>query len=384
MRRAVLACSLLFAACTSIPIGPADLIVIAPRMLDVRNGRYVTDRVVIVRGGRIAAIENASRARDIAAKERFVVPKGSTLIPGLIDTHVHLAWDGASNEDAARLTLLAGFTTVRNPGASGNADVVLRDAIEAGRVLGPRMAIARTGIGSRGGVCEATFGETGVDTIDEARQRVRKLIGEGADLIKICTGGGVIGRPADAEKTELSPDVIAAIVDEAHRAGRKVAAHAQGAAAIAAAVNGGVDSIEHGALIDDATARLMAAKHVSLVPTLARLQNPKLREDTIARVRRARELGVPIVFGTDGGVLPYGENAREFETMLAIGMTPLEAIRAAMLDAAKLMGWERRVGSIEPGFEADFVVTSEVAGTPVHVSAVVARGVVVRNDFAVQ
>jgi len=154
------------------------LIVVAPRMLDVRGGNYVHDRMVVIRNGSIAEIHPASRANDIVSKERFVLPPDATLIPGLIDTHVHLAWDGAQNEDAARLTLLAGLITVRNPGASGNADVVLRNAIEEGRVLGPRMLIARTGIGSPGGVCEATFGEAGVATPDDARQRVRKLIGE--------------------------------------------------------------------------------------------------------------------------------------------------------------------------------------------------------------
>jgi imidazolonepropionase-like amidohydrolase len=380
--------ALLLASCTSTttPIAPADLIVVAPRMLDVRSGRYVRDRMVVIRDGKIAEIHPASRAREVVYKDRFILPRNAILIPGLIDTHVHLAWDGAQNEDAARLTLLAGFTMVRNPGASGNADVVLRNAIEEGRVFGPRMLIARTGIGSPGGVCAATFRESGVATPDEARQRVRKLIGEGADFIKICTGGGVVGRPVDATVTEMSQETIDAIVDEAHRAGRRVAAHAQGADAIRAAVNAGVDSIEHGGLIDDDTARLMASKRVPLVPTLARLQNAKVREDTLARVRRARELGVPLVFGTDGGVLPHGENAREFASLLAIGMTPLEAIRAATLDAARLIGWEQRVGSIEVGFEADLVIVSSDVLTrePIYVSAVISRGLVVRNDFAVQ
>ena len=379
MRRVLAAALFLITACSTAPaIAPADLVIVAERMLDVRTGEYVRDRAIVVRDGKIAAIEDASRAQHIVTKERFVLPKNTTLLPGFVDAHVHLAWDGAQNEDAARLTLMAGFTTVRNPGASGNADVALRDAIEAGRVPGPRMAIARTGIGAKGGVCEATFGEAGVETADEARERVRKLIGEGADFIKICTGGGVIGRAPDAEKTEMAADVIAAIVDEAHRAKRHVAAHAQGPAAIRAAVNGGVDSIEHGGLIDEEAARLMASKRVVLVPTLARLQNPTLRADTIARVKRARELGVPIVFGTDGGVLPHGQNAREFEMLHAIGMTPIEAIRAATIDAAKLIGWQDRAGSIEPGFFADFVIITDDAPTP-SVSAVISRGKVVRN-----
>jgi imidazolonepropionase-like amidohydrolase len=377
--------AVLFATCSGAPLPTADLVIVAPRMLDVRSGNIVPNRAIIVRDGKIASIEPASHAKRYDAKERFTLPKNTTLLPGLIDAHVHLAWDGAQNEDGARLTLMAGFTTVRNPGASGNADVALRDAIEAGRVPGPRMLIARTGIGSPGGVCEATFGELGVATPDAARERVRKLIGEGADFFKICTGGGVIGRPVDAEKTEMSQETIDAIVDEAHRAGRRVAAHAQGAAAIRAAVNGGVDSIEHGGLIDDDTAKLMAAKHVPLVPTLARITNAKLRDDTIARVRRARELGVPIVFGTDGGVLPHGQNAKEFDALQAIGLTHIQAIRAATIDAARRLGWETRVGTIAPGLAADFVIISDdFPGEALHVSAVIARGVVVRNDFAAQ
>ena len=376
MKRTLAAAALLLTACSSAPLAiapapaPADLVIVAERMLDVRSGQYVRDRAVIVRDGKIASIEDASRAASIVAKDRFVLPKNTTLLPGLIDAHVHLAWAGAPNEEAAKKTLLAGFTTVRNPGASGNADVELRAAIEAGRVLGPRMAIARAGIGAKGGVCEATFGDAGVETAEEARERVRKLIGEGADLIKICTGGGVIGRPPDLEKTEMSAEVIAAIVDEAHRANHPVAAHAQGPAAIRAAVNGGVDSIEHGGLIDEETARLMAEKHTVLVPTLARLQNPQLRDATVARVKRARELGVPIVFGTDGGVLPHGENAKEFALLHAIGMSEVEAIRAATIDAAKLIGWQDRVGSIEPGYFADFVVVSDA----MEVTNVIARG----------
>ena len=131
--------AVLLASCAvTPPIAPADLIVIAPRMLDVRSGRYVRNRMIVIRSGKIDAIHPAARERDVVAKDRFVVPRNGILMPGLIDTHVHLAWNGGQNEDAARLTLLAGFTTVRNPGASGDADVVLRDAIEEGRVIGPR------------------------------------------------------------------------------------------------------------------------------------------------------------------------------------------------------------------------------------------------------
>ena len=377
MRARSLALILLLAGCRTAP-SPVDLIVFAPRLLDVRTGEMLTDRAVIIRDGRITAVEEASLAHRLAAKERLTLPAETTLLPGLIDAHVHLAWDGAANEDAARATLMAGFTTVRNPGASGNADVVLRNAIEEGRAVGPRMLIARTGIGSKGGVCEQTFGESGVSTVEEARARVRKLVAEGADFIKICTGGGVIGTRADAATTEMSTEVVAAIVDEARRNSKKVAAHAQGPEAIRLAAEAGVDSIEHGGFIDDDTARLLATKRIPLVPTLARLaQNPKLSEATIARIKRARELGVPIVFGTDGGVLPHGQNARELDALRAAGMTTLEAIRAATIDAARLVGLENRVGAVDPGFEADLVAVRSLE--PFEVTVVIARGRVVRD-----
>ena len=375
---------LIAAACASQqPPPPADLIILAPRILDVRSGVYLENRAVIVRDGRITAVESAAGAQRLGATERITLPAGTTLLPGLIDVHVHLAWNGAPNADAARLTLMAGFTTVRNPGATGDADLVLRRSIEDGSVIGPRMVIARGGIGSVGGICEATFGEPGVSTPEEGRQRVAKLVGEGADFIKICTGGGVVGRPADAETTEMSQEVIDAIVAEAHRRNVRVAAHAQGSAAIRAAATAGVDSIEHGGLIDDEAARVLAAKHIPLIPTLARMRNEELRAATTARVRRARELGVPIVFGTDATVLPHGENAREFASLLAAGLTPIEAIRAATIDAARLIGWQDRVGSIEPGFEADLiVVTNDVLTTlvPLEVKTVIARGRVVRES----
>ena len=386
----LLAALLLLAACAA-PPEPVDLIVFAPRVLDVNVGRALArqgsraeahatlnDRAIIIDDGKITAVVEASYAHRLAAKERLTLPDDVTLLPGLIDAHTHLAWSGAPNEDAARATLLAGFTTVRVPGASGDADVQLRRAIEEGRVPGPRMLIARGGIGSKGGVCEQTFGEPGVSTPAEAREKVRKLIADGADFIKICTGGGVIGRPADAAVTEMPQEVIAAIVDEAHKQKRRVAAHAQGPAAIRAAADAGVDSIEHGGLIDDDTARLLAEKRVVLVPTLARLAtNAKLSEATIARVRRARELGVKIVLGTDGTVLPHGQPARELEALVAAGMTPIEAIRAATIDAARLLGLEGRVGDIAAGYEADLIAVRSLV--PLEVTTVIARGKVVAS-----
>jgi len=312
MRPLVLAGGLLVIGCAS-PLPPqADLVIIAPRFLDVARGEVRRDQAVIIRNGTIDAIEAAPRASRVRAP-RLQLPEDSTLLPGFIDAHVHLAWEGVPSDEPARATLLAGFTTVR------------------------------------------------------------------------------------------SADTVAAIVDEAHRRGVRVAAHAQGPLAIRLAANAGVDSIEHGALIDADTAALLTAKRIALVPTLARLDTAieaararnaapdtisrleTLRNETFARVRAAHALGAQLVFGTDGGVLPHGENAREFRALAEIGLSPLETIRAATIDASKLIGWEGRVGEIAPGRFADLVA---VCGDPLaspasfDVALVIARGRVLRDETA--
>lgn len=231
MRNPVLASVLFVIGCASAVPPPADLVIIAPRLLDVARGEVRRNQSVVIRNGTITVIEAAPRTRRVRA-QRLQLPENSTLLPGFIDAHVHLAWEGVPSDEPARATLLAGFTTVRNPGASGSADVALRDAIERGSIPGPRILIARTGIGAPGGVCERTFGAPGVATADQGRARVVQLIGEGAQLIKICTGGDVFGRAADLDRVEMSADTVAAIVDEAHRRGVRVAAHAQGPLAI--------------------------------------------------------------------------------------------------------------------------------------------------------
>lgn len=402
MRPPILIGLLLLMGCTSRIQPQADLVIVAPRLLDVARGEVLRDQAVIIRDGTISAVESAGRRRHVAARS-LRLSEDLTLLPGFIDAHVHLAWDGVPSDEAARVTLLAGFTTVRNPGSSGNADLALREAIESGSMAGPRMLIARTGIGAPGGVCERTFGAPGVVNADAARERVAQLITDGAQLIKICTGGDVYGRPADIDNVEMSAETVAAIVEEAHRRGVRVAAHAQGPRAIRVAAQAGVDSIEHGSLIDAGAAALLAAKGIVLVPTLARLDTAleaargrnaapdaivrleTLRNETYARIRAAHTRGVQVVFGTDGGVLPHGRNAREFRALAEIGLSPLEAIRAATIDAAKLIGWEGHVGEIAPGRFADLVA---VCGDPlasaaaVDVALVIARGRVVLDETA--
>jgi imidazolonepropionase-like amidohydrolase len=308
----------------------------------------------------------------------------AVVVPGLIDAHTHLAWaapEGAptpAGQDEARATLEAGFTTVRNLGSTGRADVLLRDAIREGRVKGPRMLAAGPGIGAPGGACDRVFGAEAVlaPPADPAAL-VERLVAGGADVIKVCAGGGVISR--EPGKAELTRAQLSAIVAAAHRRGRRVAAHAQGPEAIANAVAAGVDSIEHGAFIDVASARRMARRHVVLVPTLYRLDwslqqararsagDAQLATLTEARaqahqhVRQAIRAGVPVALGTDATVIPHGQNARELAVLVELGLTPLQAVRAATVDAARLLGLERDVGALAVGLRADLVA---VDGNP--------------------
>jgi imidazolonepropionase-like amidohydrolase len=245
-------------------------------------------------------------------------------------------------------------------------------------------------------------GEGAVTSAEAAVAKVRELIGRGVEVIKLCAGGGVIPSAADAEAVEFTEEQIRAVVAEAHRLGRKVAAHAQGPRAIANAVRAGVDSIEHGSLVDETGARLMKERGVFLVPTLYRLdyvyeqaraggappeqlkRRAEGRETVQQRLRSAVALGVPIAFGTDATVIPHGTNAKEFEALKTLGLSPAEALRSATVNAAKLLGWNDRIGAIRPGYFADLIA---VEGDPLQdvtalqrVRFVMKGGVVYRRD----
>jgi imidazolonepropionase-like amidohydrolase len=364
----------------------ADAAVRAARVLDVRRGEYVQDAIIYVRDGKVVAV---GAARDLPPRPetRLIDLGAATVLPGLIDTHVHLAWGPAAAPDApmpgtdeARATLMAGFTTVRNLGSTGKADLALRAAIDSGRVVGPRLLAAGPGLGAPGGVCDGVFGgEARISSVEEAAARVDEVVAAGADVVKICAGGGVLPSKADEEQVELDEPVMEAVVAAAKRHGRKVAAHAQGARAVAAAARAGVASIEHGSLIDEAGARLLAERHVYLVPTLYRLDAvlaaardqgapPKrlealqaARDGAYARVRAAVAAGAPIALGTDATVMPHGQNARELAALVEVGLSPIDAIRAATIHAADLIGWADRVGALEPGLAADLIA---VEGDP--------------------
>ena len=373
------------------PLPDSLHVIYAARMLDVRQGRILPDVVVVIRGEKIESVLTGGARFKLPAGAKVTrLPASLTLLPGLIDAHTHITWDPQSQRNdppgvtiprepligagVARKTLQAGFTTVRSLGSTGFSDLALRDAIADGLVPGPRVQAAVTGLGPPGGVCDTVFQHEGAVTgVEAAVAKVKALVAAGADVIKLCAGGGVLPREDAAQATELTEAELRAIAEEAHRQGRKVAAHAQGPEAIRRAVEAGVDSIEHGGLIDEASVLLMKEKGTFLVPTLYRLDWTLANAEkngapaaALERLRRSRQLarehvaraillGVPVAFGTDATVYPHGLNAREFAVLVELGMTPLEAIRSATLNAAQLLGWEGKVGVIEPGAFADLI-----------------------------
>lgn len=372
----------------------------AERMLDVRSGRLIDNPHVLVRNGRI--VETGSGAAAVPAGAKHVDLQGMTLLPGLIDMHVHLDSDpsyggytGLQFSDRfwsvlavvhAQKTLMAGFTSVRNVGADAWNDVGLRQAIDAGKISGPRIVTAGYSFGSTGGHCDSTFfppsmeqkSPFNADSPEEGRKRVRELRKYGAQVIKICATGGVFSRNTEPGQQQLSLEEMKAIVDEAHLQGLKVAAHAHGASGIKDAIRAGVDTIEHASLIDDEGIAL-AKKHGAWLSmdiyntdyTQAEGKKNGVLEDNLRKdrevadiqregFRRAHAAGAKMVYGTDAGVYPHGLNAGQFKVMVRYGMTPIEAIRSATLDAATALD-RKDVGAIEKDRWADLIA---VAGDP--------------------
>jgi imidazolonepropionase-like amidohydrolase len=373
------------------------IVVRAARMVDVARGELIAPAVVVVANGRIVSVGSGG----LPAGARTVDLGDLTLLPGLIDAHTHLTADisgdwvtrsvrelpadaalrGARN---ARVTLLAGFTTVRDVGAGGFADVSLMKAIDAGFVMGPRMIPSAHAIGITGGHCDDTGWAPGVneldyrhgvaDGVDEVVKAVRYQIKHGAKVIKVCATAGVLSFDATVGAQQLSEAELQAIVQEANRHGLKVAAHAHGTEGIKAAVRAGVASIEHGSMIDDEAADLMKRHGTYLVPTaylLTTFKYESLPPPIAAKAkqvvplaqashRRAIRAGVKIAFGTDAAVYPHGDNAREFAVYVGYGMRPADAIRTATVNAADLLGVSDR-GVIAPGKLADLIA---VRGNP--------------------
>ena len=389
------------------------VVVKAGRLLDVRSGNYRSDQLILIEGGKIREAGDASEVQPhVPAGAKEIDLSRYTVLPGLIDAHTHLTSDpsemgyrglsisyprealiGARN---ARVTLQAGFTTVRNVGAGGYADIALRDAINAGDVPGPRILASGPPLGITGGHCDENLlapqyhaFELGVaDGVPAVMAKVREDIKYGADVIKFCATGGVLSQGDSPELEQYSPEEMRAIIAEAHRLGRKVAAHAHGALGIKDAVLAGVDSIEHGSFINEEDIQLMKAHGTYLVPTLylgdwflENYQKLGVTENMAAKARyvmpaarqneaRAFREGVKVAFGTDAAVYPHGLNAREFPVMVKLGMTPLAAIQAATVNAADLLGWSDRVGSLEAGHFADLIA---VEGDPLQDVAVLQK-----------
>jgi imidazolonepropionase-like amidohydrolase len=418
------------AAQTKAPAAPpAEIAVHAGKVLDVRTGKYAADQVIWIEGDRIKAIGSASEmSAKIPAGAKTIDLSKYTVLPGLIDCHTHLtmtpydsglagvrisyprmALTGARN---ARVTLEAGFTTVRNVGASGYSDIALRDAINAGDVPGPRMLVSGPPLSITGGHGDTNFlapqfnwSDDGVaDGVEGVQKKVREDIKYGADVIKFMATGGVLSEGDNPALAQYSEEEMKAIVDTAHSLGRKVAAHAHGSGGIKLAVLAGVDSIEHGSYINDEDIALMKERGTYLVPTvyledwlmenvnvLGLTPNMVEKAKTVlpiaqANLSHAFKSGVKVALGTDAAVYPHGLNGHEFGKMVDMGLAPLAAIQAGTVNAADLLGWSDRVGTLDPGKFADIVA---VDGDPVanvhlleNVSFVMKGGAVVKDATA--
>lgn len=404
---------------------PSDVAVKAGRVLDVRTGKYAANQMIWIEDGRIKEVGDASTESGKLPKGTRVIDLSQdTVLPGLIDCHTHLTmspWTlgaaglrmsiprqallGARN---ARATLEAGFTTVRNLAAYGYSDIALRDAINAGDVPGPRILASGPALSITGGHGDQNFlapqfeatADGVADGEDAVIHKVREDIKYGADVIKFMATGGVLSEGDNPALEQYSPEEMRAIVETAHGLGRKVAAHAHGALGIKNAVLAGVDSIEHGSYINEEDIQLMKQHGTYLVPTLYLMdwfmENYKalgLSEGVVAKAKevmpaaranvgRAFKEGVKVAFGTDAAVYPHGLNAHEFPVMVSLGLTNLEAIQAATVNAADLLGWQDKVGTLEPGKFGDVIAVQgdPLADTSVleHVTFVMKGGEVVK------
>ena len=411
------------------PAQAAKRSVVRPgRVLDVRTGELRPSQAIVIEGEKILQMGPAGEVKPAAGDTTIDLPE-ATLLPGLIDAHTHLTFDlnslgytglgistarealhGARN---ARRTLEAGFTTVRNVGARDYADIALRDAINDGDVVGPRMVASGPALGITGGHCDENllppafhFFSSGVaDGIEAVQHKVREVIKYGAEVIKICATGGVLSKGDDPNASQFTLEEMKAIVADAHRLGRRVAAHAHGAEGVRWASEAGVDSVEHGHLMDDAAIATLKKNGTWLVPTLflteymqqnmERSEVPEFSRQKMRwiagaaqqNVKKAFDAGVKVAFGTDAAVYPHGLNAGEFHVYVKLGMTPLAAIQTATINAADLLGgtWTKQAGTVEPGKFADLVA---VDGDPTkdvtlleHVKFVMKGGVVYKNDY---
>src|SRR4051794_25405906 len=381
----------------------ASTLVTADRMLDVATGRYVDHPAILIGDdGRIQQVGSLA-SMQLPAGVRHIDLPGETLLPGLIDMHVHLTslaeiggYQGLKYTDNfwtvvgvpnAKKTLDAGFTTVRNVGSSNFEDVALQQAVDGGWIVGPRIVPATYAIGATGGHCDESGlppyydkkGESVVSGPGDAREKIRWLHKYGAEVIKICATGGVFSLGDSVGAQQLSLEEMKAIADEAHMLGMRVAAHAHGDEGIHDAILAGIDTIEHASLASDATIQL-AKQHgtwfdmdiynddyILATGTANGTEQESLDKEKAIGLKqrqtfqRAVKAGVKMIFGTDAGVYPHGDNGKQFAKMVQWGMTPLQAIQAATINASEALGRTGDVGAIEVGRYGDLVA---VTGDP--------------------
>lgn len=409
----------------------------AARMFDGKSNALVQNAVVIIEGDKIVDAGSNLPTPDGAQ----VIDLGdATLSPGFMDAHTHLTADFSGNyserrlqeldmnvsEQAiiatthARVTVEAGFTTVRDLGSRSVSsrefvDVALRNSINKGVIVGPRMLVATKGIGATGGHFDPTSGfrdflfgrepdyTDGIaDGPDEIRKTVRFEVKNGADVIKAAVSGGVLSLVDEVDTPQLTPAEMAALVDESHRLRKRVAVHCHGDEAAREAIEAGVDSIEHGSFMKPETLTMMKKKGTFLTPTLmasewimGKLDNypsalqAKAKAATAARsemFHNAIKMGIKISFGTDAAVFPHGQNAKEFKLMVDLGMTPIDALKSATANDAELLGIGQKVGTLEKGKLADIIAmpgdpTSDITATE-RVSFVMREGKIIRNGPA--
>jgi imidazolonepropionase-like amidohydrolase len=382
-------------------------VITADKMIDVLTGKTVDYPAVFVgEDGRITGVADA-RTVKWGSDVKHINLSGKTILPGLIDMHVHLdgpadiggyrgleftdSFWGMTAVGSARAMLKAGFTTVRNVGSSNRNDIGLKQAIDNGYAVGPRIVPAGYALGATGGHCDSTFlppslekaeKEEGIaDSPDELRYQVRRQRKYGAEVIKVCATGGVFSRNTEPGQQQLSESELRVIADEAHQWGLRVAAHAHGGDGIKAAIKAGIDTIEHASLVDDEGIKLAVARtrpvwfsmdiynteYTQAEGAKNGVLEDNLRKDReVAQIqrdnfRKAHKAGVRMVFGSDAGVMPHGEVGKQFATMVKYGMTPMEAIQAATRNGAQALGREKDVGAISVGRFADIIA---VGGDP--------------------
>jgi imidazolonepropionase-like amidohydrolase len=402
--------------------GGKTIALVAERLFDSRTGQTVANPVVVVRGGRVLSVQSGGTLP--AGVDQVVELKGKTLMPGLIDMHTHIDYDPVYGGYSylqygdrfwsmlavpnAHKTLMAGFTTIRNVGSDAWNDVGLMQAIDEGHVPGPRIIPAAYAFGATGGHCDSTFfppsmaqkNAYNADSPEQAKRSVRELRKYGAQVIKICATGGVFSRNTEPGQQQMSLAEMKAVADDAHMYGLKVAAHAHGAAGIKDAIRAGIDTIEHASLIDDEGIEL-ARKYGTWLSmdiynteyTQSEGKKNGVLEDNLRKdretadvqregFRKAHKAGVKMVYGTDSGVHPHGDNGKQFRWMVQYGMTPAQAIQSATANAAQALG-RGDVGIVEAGRYADIIA---VDGNPLQdvtllerVAFVMKGGVVYKN-----